>query len=132
MLRALSVVSAAVEGEWTWLLTAVTGLATLAGPLFMLWFFLPSGMGFGDVRLAVLLGWTVGFYAGSRPVAGVMLAVITLFAAAVIGLVMGIAVMGARGRKAKVPFGPALVMAGFLSIALAKPILDGFGIWALS
>ncbi|UDY37959.1 prepilin peptidase [Dermatobacter hominis] len=129
---ALSVVTAAIEGEWSWLLAAATGLAALAGPLFVLWFFLPSGMGFGDVRLAVLLGWTIGFYAGTRPVAAVLLAVITLFFAAVIGLVMGIAVMGARGRKAKVPFGPALVMAAFLSIALAEPILDSFGVWALS
>jgi leader peptidase (prepilin peptidase)/N-methyltransferase len=127
----LSAVSAGIEGERSWLLTALVGLAALAGPLFVLWFFLPSGMGFGDVRLSVLLGWTVGFYAGTRPAAGALLAVSVLFAASIIGLVMGIAVLGARGKKAKVPFGPSLVIASFLAIALAEPFLEPFGIYSL-
>jgi leader peptidase (prepilin peptidase)/N-methyltransferase len=128
----LSAASCAIEGEWSWLLTAAIGMATLAGPLFVLWFLMPKGMGFGDVRLSVLLGWTVGFYAGSTPMAGVVLSVVALFVAAVVGLVMGVAVMGARGRKAKVPFGPALVISAFFCIAMAEPILTPFGVYALS
>lgn len=127
----LSVVSAAIASEWSWLLTSAVGLATLAGPLFVLWFLLPSGMGFGDVRLAVLLGWTVGFYGGSEPAAGALLAVILLLFAAVLGIVMGVTMLGARGRKAKVPFGPSLVISAFLCIALAQPILEPFGIYSL-
>lgn len=72
---------------------------TLAGPLFLLWFLLPSGMGFGDVRLAVLLGWTVGFYGGAEPLAGVILAVFVLFAASILGIVVGVTALGARGRR---------------------------------
>lgn len=128
----LSVNSALVSGDGAFLLTALVGLASLSVPLFLLWFALPSGMGFGDVRLAVLLGWTVGFYAGARPVAGVLLAAITLFVASIIGLVLGIVVMGARGRKARVPFGPALVASAILCILLATPILEPFGVWAAS
>lgn len=128
----LSVVSASIAGTWLWLLTAVVGLLSLAGPLFLLWFLLPKGMGFGDVRLAVLLGWTVGFYAGVRPVAGLLLAVIVLFMASVIGLITGVAVLGVRGRKAKVPWGPSLFAAALLAIFFAEEILEPFGIWALT
>jgi len=128
---ALSVVSAALASGWGWLLTALVGLVSLAGPLFVLWFVLPSGMGFGDVRLAVLLGWTVGFYAGDEAIAGVVLNVAVLFVAAILGLVIGISVMGVRGRKAKVPFGPSLVIASFLAIGLAQPYLAPFGVYSV-
>lgn len=128
----LSVISVALDGEWAYLLTAAIGLASLAGPLFVLWFVLPRGMGFGDVRLAVVLGWTMGFYGGTRPIAGVILAMFLLFAASVIGLVVGVVALGARGRKAQVPWGPSLFAATLVVIALAEPILDAFGVWDLS
>lgn len=131
LIVAASAVSTIAVGEPLWVLTAAVGLVTLAGPLFVLWFALPSGMGFGDVRLAVMLGWTVGFYAGAEVIAGVVLNVAVLFVAAVLGLIIGIAVMGARGRKAKVPFGPSLVIAAYVGILLAQPFLEPFGVYSL-
>ncbi len=122
----LSVISSGIESEWAWLLTALVGLAGLAGPLFVLWFLLPSGMGFGDVRLAVLLGWTIGFYGGSEPVAGMILSVLVLFLASIIGLAVGVVAMGARGRKAKVPWGPSLVAAALIAIGFADLIIEPF------
>lgn len=122
---------AAIEGEWSLLLSALIGVAVLAGPLFVLWFLMPSAMGFGDVRLTVLLGWNLGFYAGTRPMAPVMLALICLTLSAMIGLVVGVGAMGLRGRKAKVPFGPALVAGTFVCIALAQEILEPFDIYSL-
>ncbi len=126
-----SIAATLAIGQPEWLLVSFIGLVSLAGPLFALWFILPSGMGFGDVRLAVLLGWTVGFYAGTTPIAGVILAIVTLFVASIVGLVLGILVLGARGRKAKVPFGPALVAAALTCIAMAQPILEPFGAYSL-
>jgi leader peptidase (prepilin peptidase)/N-methyltransferase len=122
---------ALAEGEPAWLLTALVGLVTLAGPLFLIWFVVPTGMGFGDVRLVVLLGWTVGFVAGARPVAGAVLSLLCLTLAALAGLVIGIVALGARGRKAKVPFGPALILAAWFCVAMAPEILDPFGIYVL-
>lgn len=69
VLVAASVLAAGLTGEWGRLLVALIGVAVVAGPLFAIWFFVPAGMGFGDVRLAVSVGWLVGFYAGTRPVA---------------------------------------------------------------
>jgi leader peptidase (prepilin peptidase)/N-methyltransferase len=125
----LSVVSAVAMGEPGLLVTAGVGALTLMAPLALLWWFVPGGMGFGDVRLAVLLGWTVGFSAGTRAVAGVLLSVVCLGLAAVIGLVLGLVVLGVRGRRARVPFGPALVVAAFVCIALAEPILEPLGVF---
>ena len=123
---------ALAEGEWSWLVTALVGLVVLAGPLFIIWFIHPRGMGFGDVRLVVLLGWSVGYFAGSRPMAGVVLAICCLTLSSLLGLVIGVVALGARGRKAQVPFGPALIIAAWFCIAMAPEILDPFGVWAMS
>jgi len=128
----LSVLATVAVGVPEWLLVSAVGLLTLAGPLFVLWFVVPSGMGFGDVRLAVLLGWTVGFYAGAEPIAGVLLAMISLVLAALLGVVLGVVVMGARGRKARVPFGPSLVAGALFTIAYAPTILEPFRVYSLS
>ena len=127
----LSVASLALVGfgdQWGRLLTALVGVATVAGPLFLLWFAVPSGMGFGDVRLSVSIGWVVGFYGGVRPASGVVLGVITLLVASVLGIVIGVAALGVRGRRARIPFGPSFVLGAFVVALLAPEIL---GPWTL-
>lgn len=114
------------------LLGALVGVLALAGPLFAIWFLVPSGMGFGDVRLAVLLGWSIGFYAGGEAMASVIMALICLALASVVGLAVGLIALGARGAKAKVPFGPALVVAAYFCVAFAPQILDPFGVYGLA
>lgn len=120
----LTVVASGLEGEWAWLLSAAVGMAVLAGPLFVLWFAMPKGMGFGDVRLAVLLGFVLGFYAQGSVLGAVFLSVLCMGLSAVLGVLLGLVALGARGRKAKVPFGPAMVAGTFLCIGFSQPILD--------
>lgn len=127
----LSVAACALDGEFAWLVSAVIGLAVLAGPLFVIWFIVPRGMGFGDVRLAVLLGWMVGFVSGVRPAAAAFLALCCMVLAAVAGLLLGLVGLGLRGRAAQVPFGPAMVCAAFTCIVLAPQILEPFGVYSL-
>ena len=123
----ISTVVAAAVGEPRWLLGGLTGVAALAGPLAFLWFVFPAGMGFGDVRLATLVGWTVGFSGvGSSPWSAVLLSALTIAVAAVMGLAVGLVVLGVRGRKARVPFGPALVAAGLICIAFARVVLEAY------
>lgn len=131
---ALSGLAVVFEGEPRWLLGGLVGVAVLSGPLFVLWWFLPSGMGFGDVRLTVLLGWVVGFaaVASSGPLgSAALLALLVMVAASAIGLVLGVLVgmFGSRRgdevtpfRKRQVPFGPALVAASLGAVV----VVDGF------
>lgn len=125
----LSGIGALAAHQPRWLLGGLVGIALLAGPLFVIWFILPQGMGFGDVRLAVLLGWTVGFVAiDGAWVTALFVAVCTLALAAGFGIVFGVIGMIVAGRRAKIPFGPALVAASFVCIAFAAEILRGFAI----
>lgn len=126
----LAVSGAVVLGtrELDWLLGGLIGLASLAVPLFVIWFILPSAMGFGDVRLAVLLGWVVGFSGTTGSALDALrLAIAALVVSCVLGIVLGVAVLGARGRRAKVPFGPALVAGTILCVALSDRFLSAFG-----
>lgn len=117
-----------LEGEPSSLLGCLVGVAVLAGPLFVIWWFVPAGMGFGDVRLCVLLGLNVGLAATSTGRSfgwSAVLAVICLALASIIGIVMALPFLGANRRK--IPFGPALVLSALICISLAAPILDAFG-----
>ena len=87
-------------------------------------------MGFGDVRLSVLVGWLVGICAGTRPLAGVVVGVVTLLAASVLAIVIGVVALGVRGRGVRVPFGPSFVLAGFAVALLAPEVLEPWGQYA--
>ena len=74
----------------------------------------PGGLGYGDVRLSGLLGLFLGWLAPSAMLVGTALGA---FAAASAGLVM---LLGGRGAKATLPFGPFLA-AGAATVALLHP-----------
>ncbi len=57
----LLVASAAVDHQWHDLTGAVIAGAVAFGLFFAVWWFVPRGMGFGDVRLAGVIGITVGY-----------------------------------------------------------------------
>lgn len=62
------------------------------------------GMGFGDVKLAPVLGATIGWI-------GVGASAVGLFAAFILGAVVGIVLLAAKrvGRRSMVPFGPFMI-----------------------
>jgi len=114
-----SVVAAFVESMPEVLVSSALGVAVLAGPLAALWWFMPRGMGFGDVRLAVLLGWMVGLVAG-RTATVVLASIGVLVVASLIGVV-GTLIRGRLGDP--LPFGPPLVAAALLAVAMS-PVID--------
>lgn len=118
----IAVVVALVIDEPRFLLNGLVGIAALAGPLFVIWFIMPSGMGFGDVRLATLLGWCVGFGSGGPLGEALLNAALTLAGSAVLGILIGVIALGARGRKARVPFGPALIISAY-TLSVSAPWL---------
>lgn len=77
----------------------------------------PKGMGMGDVKLALLMGLYLGWV---HPI----LCLYALILAALLGLVAGIVLYVARGRKsAEFPFGPWLALGCVLVVIFSAPIL---------
>lgn len=117
---------ALAQGHPRWLLGSLVGVAVLAGPLFAIFWFYPQGMGFGDVRLTVLLGWLVGFaaaYFGSSLPVVVFLVLVTVVGSSFLGIVLGL--LANRGSR-QVPFGPPLILASLVAIGLASRFVEPF------
>jgi leader peptidase (prepilin peptidase) / N-methyltransferase len=81
------------------------------------------GMGWGDVKLAPLLGFYLGWLGWSSVAVGA-------FAPFLLGGVVAVALVAARraGRKTKVPFGPFMLAGAFVAVFAATPIAG----WYLS
>jgi len=123
----LTVVIALAEGRPLALVSALVGTLTLAGPLFVLWYVLPSHLGFGDVRLCTFLGWMVGFastWVDDQLMVAVLAAVITMTLGSLGGIVLGVALRAGFGVR--LPFGPTLVAGAFVTVVWAQPILEPF------
>ena len=74
--------------------------AVAFGVFFAVWFLVPKGMGFGDVRLAGAIGVTVGYLS-------LLHAYVAFLAGFLLGMVFGLALMVvASGRKTRIPFAP--------------------------
>lgn len=113
--------AAALDGSWGSL-----GRALLCGViLFVLYFVMlvayPSGMGFGDVKLAAVLGMALGWL-GWGPF------VIGAFSAFLLGGLFSIAllVIGRAGRKTGIAFGPWMILGAAVGIAAGNPLWDAY------
>ncbi len=115
-------VTAAVQGEWLRFGQALLGGLALAAAYALLATLVPAGMGWGDVKLALSLGTVLGWYGWSYVVVGG-------FGAFVLGAIVGVAAMvaGKAGRKSALPFGPFMIAATVLALAVAQPIADWYG-----
>jgi leader peptidase (prepilin peptidase)/N-methyltransferase len=103
---------AAVTGDAAPLVRGVLGGLTMAGVLLVLHLASPSGMGFGDVKLGLLLGVLVG----SQSVGLVLWALIV---AGLAGAVAGVVLMLRHRRwHVTLPFGPCLVAGAVLVLAI--------------
>lgn len=113
----LLVVASAVDSRWGSLArAAIAGAAAFAG-FFAVHLAVPRGMGFGDVRLAGLIGLATGWL-------GLGHAFVGFFAAFVLGAVIGIGVMAATGggRKTRIPFGPFLAVGAATAVIWGNPV----------
>ena len=75
----------------------------------------PVAMGFGDVKLAALLGAVLGWER----------LLVALFAAVLVGAIVGVAQRALGGTRV-VPFGPFLAFGGVLALFLGDLVLDAY------
>ena len=108
--------TAALTDNWTALDRAGLGAIAGFGALFAIHVCAPNGMGFGDVRLAALVGLYLGWISLPTLAGGLFLSFLT---AAVTGLVL---ILFRRGRLHTVlPFGPFLAGGSILAALFIHP-----------
>jgi prepilin signal peptidase PulO-like enzyme (type II secretory pathway) len=115
------VLATLVDGPARRLVGAAVGAAAYGGFMLVLHLISPRALGFGDVRLASLVGAVVGWCAwrADHPVLAPVQAVLNAgLLAGLVGTVVGLVLLVVRGRDHPFPFGPA-VAAGGVVVALA-------------
>ena len=121
VLAALLAWSAWWQHDWTVLLRAGIGGLLLFGFYLLLAVLYPAGMGFGDVKLAGLLGALLGSLSWAALLVGA-------FAGFLLGAVVGVAVLARRrgDRRTALPFGPFMVAGALLAVFAAAPLAAGY------
>lgn len=81
----------------------------------------PNGMAFGDVRLSLVLGMAIGWLGLSQVPLYLFVAFLS---SAVIGTIYGFAI--GEGLKAKIPFGPFMVLGAVVAVLAGQPLVDAY------
>lgn len=120
LVSATLVVEVFWQSEWSLMLGAVLGAVCLAG-LFLVLYVVSKGrwIGFGDVRLGVLLGLLVGSPAK---------ATLVLLFGSFFGTVYAIPSLlsGKRNMSQRVPFGPFLIAAAVVVVLFGSAIINWY------
>ncbi len=123
LMAPLFVLAAAMTGEWDDLADAAIGGAIGFGVLFVIAFISPKGMGFGDVRLAGVLGVALGWLSLKHVAVGLFLGFLT---AAVVGVAL--IATKVKGRKDRIPFGPFLAAGALLAVFAGDAVLEWYAV----
>lgn len=101
------------------LVRAALGFVVAYGTFYLLWLVHPRGLGFGDVRLAGLLGLLLGLLGWGELLVG-------LYAGFLLGGVVGglLTLVKVLGRRA-FPFGPFMVAGALVGVVWGEPLLRG-------
>ena len=100
---------------------AVQGAMASVVIMFVIYWVSRGGMGFGDVKLAFVLGVWLGLEQS----------LLSLVLAFILGGVVGVALLltGVKSRKDAIPFGPYLCVSGWVSLLCGKELLALY--WSL-
>ncbi|WP_430331999.1 prepilin peptidase [Rhodococcus sp. ACT016] len=121
---ALLTLAAAVQGDWPALLRAAVGAIALFGFYFVLALSYPAGMGFGDVKLAGVIGALLAYLSYGHLLIGAMLAFVL---AAVAGAALLISRRGRVGTT--IPFGPYMIAAALIAVVATEPLARAYLNW---
>ncbi|MGI5414016.1 prepilin peptidase [Streptomyces chartreusis] len=111
ILLGVAVLQPEAGGSWT---SAVLSSLILAA-CYLALFLISRGFGFGDVKLALVLGAVLGWY-------GWPIVLIGTFAGYLLGALYGIGLLvaGRAGRTTRIPFGPFLLAGAFAGVLLGS------------
>lgn len=104
-------VAALIQRDGAAMERAVISAAGLFGGYFLLAFAYPAGMGFGDVKLAGVIGAVLGYLSWGTLAVGA-------FAGFALGSIFAVALMATRRvtRKSAVAFGPFMIAGALLAV----------------
>ncbi|MEZ5141881.1 MAG: A24 family peptidase [Acidimicrobiales bacterium] len=119
----LVVITSVLDSDAGLIRFALAGAAMYFGVLLVFHLISPRAMGFGDVKLAAVLGLSLGWLAASYQ--EVMVIVLWgMIVGFVLGSVVGIGLFIARKRSRAYPFGPFIAVGTVVVVLLANPILN--------
>jgi leader peptidase (prepilin peptidase) / N-methyltransferase len=113
---------AALGGQDWWpLARAAIGGVALFAFYFAIAFAYPAGIGFGDVKLAGVLGALMGYLSWSA-------LIVATFGAFLLGAIVGVSLMAVSraGRKTAIPFGPFMIAAALISVFAGGWLADQY------
>lgn len=115
---ALLAVAVVAEQAWDDGLRAIFGMLAYLAAYWLLWFAVAGkGIGFGDVRLAGLLGMFLGFLGWGVFGVGMLAGPLVGGAVAIVLLATGRA-----SRKAKIAYGPAMIVGASIAVYAGGPL----------
>jgi leader peptidase (prepilin peptidase) / N-methyltransferase len=117
----LGMVGWAVTRDPDDLIRAAIALVVVRSVFWVLWWFHSAGMGFGDVRLAALLGFALGQLGWGEVVVGVYSGFLVF---ALPGLLLAIARRDRGLLKSAFPFGPFMLVGALIGVVV------GSGVWS--
>jgi leader peptidase (prepilin peptidase)/N-methyltransferase len=122
----LIVVESLREGEPGRIRYAAAGAGIYFGFLLIVHLISPNGMGFGDVKLALVMGLYAGWLATDYT--GVAVLVLwCMLVGFLSGSMLGIVLLVRRGKSRHIPFGPFLAL-GCVTVVLLTPHLTTVGL----
>lgn len=117
----LGVVGAALVLDWSDLVRGLIGLVVGRSFYWVLWFVRSAGMGFGDVRLAALLGFTLAYVGWPEFVVGMYSG---FFVFAVPGALLALVKRDASLLKVAYPFGPFMIVGALIGLCAGDLVID--------
>lgn len=120
---ALLGLAALLDGETAPLLRSGLGWLAMGGFYFLLWLVYPAGLGYGDVRLAGLLGLALGYLGWAQLVAG-------MYAGFLLGAIGGgvLALAKLVDRK-RYPFGPFMLLGALVGLLWGTALSGWYTAW---
>lgn len=117
VVAALVLAASLLSGDPAAILRAVIASAAAFALFFVLWFVSPRSLGFGDVRLAAVLGLALGHLGTGEAVLG-------LYGGFLIGGVAGLVMrmVGMLAPKQHIPFGPFMLVGALAGVLWGGPL----------